>query len=135
MTSKFSRRQILSIISFSLVGTAVVSSVPSLKNFFISKAQAQEIADEVYKGRKYKIIKNPNAALRRNGVIDNTFDVSTQLFVDNKEVRILQNKKNKKYVTPLLFGEYDNPKEIAKSVIDLNLKFPEKEVQIDPTID
>lgn len=132
MVSRFSRRQILSIISFTIAGTAVASSIPFLKNSFISKAQAQDISEELYKGRKYKIIKN--STFQGSTVIDNTFDASTQLFVDDKEIRILQHKKTKKYVTPLLFGDFENPKKIAKTLIDLNLRFSD-EVEIDPNID
>lgn len=114
-------------------GATVVSSFPFLNNFFISKAQAQTISEEVYKGRNYKVITNPG--LQRSAVIDNTFDTYTQLFINDKEIRILQNKKTKKYVTPLLFGDYEKPKKIARVLIDLNLKFSEQEVVIDPALD
>lgn len=133
MFSRFSRRNFISTISLTIAGATVVSSFPFLKNFFISKAQAQTISEEVYKGRNYRVITNPG--LQRSAVIDNTFDTSTQLFINDKEIRILQNKKTKKYVTPLLFGDYENPKKIAKVLIDLNLKFPDQEVVIDPELD
>ncbi|MEH2381499.1 MAG: hypothetical protein V7K27_21850 [Nostoc sp.] len=93
MFSRFPRRQFISVISLSIAGAAVASSFPFLKNFFISKAQAQEISEEVYKGRKYKIITNPG--FQRSAVVDNIFDTSTQLFIDGKEVRINQHKKQK----------------------------------------
>jgi hypothetical protein len=135
MAFRFSRRQLFSIISFTIAGTAVASSVPFLKNFFISKAQAQDIFEEEYKGRRYKIITNSTSTLQRSAIPDNIFDASTQLFIDNKEIRILQHKTTKKYVTPFLFGDFESPKKIAKTLIDLNLKFPEQEVLLDPNVD
>ncbi|WP_341526869.1 hypothetical protein WKK05_30745 [Nostoc sp. UHCC 0302] len=133
MFSRFSRRQFISVISLSIAGATIASSFPFLKNFVISKAQAQETSEEVYKGRKYKII--INSELQRSAVVDNMFDASTQLFIDGKEIRIHQHKKTKKYLTPILFGSYESPKKIAETLIDLNLKFPDKEVEIDPNID
>ncbi|BAZ51048.1 hypothetical protein NIES4103_36710 [Nostoc sp. NIES-4103] len=133
MFSRFSRRQVLTIASFTITGTAVAINIPFFKNLFAPKAQAQEISEKVYKGRRYKIIKNQTPG--RNGTINNTVDTSTQLFIDDKEIKIFQHKKTKKYTSSLLFGEFESPEKIAKIVIDLGLKFPEKEVELDPEID
>lgn len=133
MGFRFSRRQTISVISLTIAGTALAGSVPFLRNFLISKAQAQDIYQEVYKGRKFKVI--TNSTPQRSTVVDNIFDASTQLFIDDKEIRILQHKKTKKYVTPLFFGDFETPRKIAKTLIDLNLKLPEQEVKIDPNID
>lgn len=133
MFSRFSRRQLFSIASFTIAGTAVAVSIPFLNNFFAPKAQAQEISEKIYKGRKYKIIKNQANGI--NAVEDNIFDTSTQLFIDDKQIKIIQHKKTKKYTSPLLFGQFESPEKIAKVVIDLGLKFPDKEVYLDPDID
>jgi hypothetical protein len=134
MFSRFSRRQIISLIGFTIAGAAA-SSVPFLSNLFNSKAQAQAIGR--YKDRTYRIIHtSPTFRLfRRSLAGDNTFDSSTQLFVDEQEIRIIQHNRTKKFITPTLFGEFDDPKDIAETVIDLNLQFPNGTVELDPYID
>lgn len=132
MFSKFSRRQVLSIASFTIAGTAVAVGIPFFNNFFAPKAQAQEISEKIYKGRRYRIIKNQTNTI--NAVV-NIFDTSTQLFIEQKEIRVLQHNQTKQYTSPLLFGQYDSPEKIAKILIDLGLKFPDKEITLDPDID
>lgn len=133
MSYSFSRRQILSLISFVGIGTVVAGSVPFLGNLLVSKAEAQEISEEVYKGRKYRIVTNQTQDTTGN--IDNTFDTSKQLFLDDKEIRIIRNNNTDKYMTPLLFGEFNSPHEIAKRLIDQGIKFPIGEVKLDPNVD
>ncbi|MBD2446194.1 hypothetical protein H6G76_03285 [Nostoc sp. FACHB-152] len=135
MFSRFSRRQIISLISFTVAGAAVTSSFPFMNNFFIRKAQAQEIPDKLYKLRKYKIITKSQFQLWKEGLIDDIFDASTELLIDKKVIKILRHKKSKKYVTPLFFCDFDKPEDIAKAIIDLNLVFPDQEVKTDPTLD
>jgi hypothetical protein len=135
MFSRFSRRQIISLISFTIAGAAVTRSFPFMNNFFIRKAQAQEIPYKLYKLRKYKIITKSRLRAWREGLVDDIFDASTELLIDNKTIKILQHKKSKKYVTPLFFCDFDKPEDIAKAIIDLNLVFPNQEVKIDPNID
>lgn len=135
MFSRFSRRQIISLISLTIAGSAVTSSFPFINNFFIRKAQAQEIPDKLYKLRKYKIIIKSRFRAWREGLVDDIFDASTELLIDNKTIKILQHKKSKKYLTPLFFCDFDKPEDIAKAIIDLNLVFPNQEVKIDPNID
>lgn len=133
MFSSFSRRQFLTLISFVGIGTVVAGSVPFLGNLFVSKAEAQEISEEVYKGRKYKIVTHQTQDTTGN--IENTFDTSKQLFLDDKEIRIVRNKKTDKYMTPLLFGEFNSPDEIARRLIDQGINFPIGEVKLDPNVD
>ncbi|NEU73404.1 hypothetical protein PI95_012715 [Hassallia byssoidea VB512170] len=133
MFSSFSRRQFLNLISFVGIGTVVAGSVPFLGNLFVSKAEAQEISEEVYKGRKYRIVTNQTQD--PTGNIDNTFDTSKQLFLDDKQIRIIRNKKTDKYMTPVLFGEFNSPHEIARRLIDQGIKFPIGEVKLDPNVD
>ena len=133
MSYSFSRRQILTLISFLGLGTVVAGSVPFLGNFFASKAQAQETTEFVYKERRYRIVTNPTPQTATNE--DNTFDRSEQLFLDDKKVQISRNKKTNKYMTPLLFGVFDSPHEVAKVLIDQGIKLPDGEVKLDPNID
>lgn len=113
-------------------GTAVIGSVPIVGYLFASKAQAQDIFEEVYKGRKFKIVTNK---ISRRIPNNPKFDTSVQLLVDDKEVKILHNKNTNKYITHHLFAEFNSPRELAKHLIDLGLKFPSSEVQLDPNID
>lgn len=129
MFSSISRRQILSLIGFLGIGTVAGGSVPFISNFLASKAQAQEISQEVYKGRRFRIV--TNQSLPRNATIDRT----RQLFIDDKEVMVMRDNKTQKYMTPLLFGEYNSPQEVAKILIDLGIKIPSSEVQLDPNVD
>jgi hypothetical protein len=131
MFSSFSRRQILSFVSFMFAGTIVAGSTPFL--FFGNKVQAQETLEEVYKGRRYRIVTDQTS--HRNTTIDTTFDTKIQLFIDEQKVRIVQNKKTQKYATPLLFGEFNSPQEVARILIDLGVKLPSSEVKLDPNVD
>ncbi|MBW4570625.1 MAG: hypothetical protein KME31_22160 [Tolypothrix carrinoi HA7290-LM1] len=133
MFSSFSRRQFLSLISFVGIGTVVAGSTPFLGNFLASKAEAQEISEEVYKGRRYRIVTNQTQ--ETTGNIDTTFDRSEQLFIDDKQIRIARNKNTDKYMTPLLFGEFNSPQEVARMLIDMGIKLPSGEVQLDPNVD
>lgn len=132
MFSRFSRRQVLSIASFTIAGTAVAVGIPFFNNFFAPKAQAQEISEEIYKGRIYRIIKSKTNTIN---AVDNIFDTSTQLFIDSNEIKVLQHNQTKKYTSPILFGQYDSPEKIAKTIIDLGLKFPDTEINLDPNVD
>jgi hypothetical protein len=133
MFSTFSRRQILSLISFVGIGVAA-GSLTFVGKLSTSKAQAQEISEEVYKGRKYKIVTDitPQSATAR----DSAFETQTQLFLDGKRVKIARNIQTQKYMTPLLFGQFNSPEEVAKILIDLGIKLPDPgEVQIDSNLD
>ncbi|MBW4570196.1 MAG: hypothetical protein KME31_19850 [Tolypothrix carrinoi HA7290-LM1] len=133
MFSTFSRRQILSLISFVGIGV-VAGSLTFVGKLSTSKAQTQEISEEVYKGRKYKIVTDitPQAPTAR----DTTFETQTQLFLDGKRVKIARNIQTQKYMTPLLFGQFNSPEEVAKILIDLGIKLPDPgEVQIDSNLD
>ncbi|KAB8332015.1 hypothetical protein SD80_021100 [Scytonema tolypothrichoides VB-61278] len=132
MFSSLSRRQLLKLISLMLGGTAVVGSAPFFGNFFATKAQAQETEEFVYKGRKYRIVTNQ---ADRTASIDTTFDTSEQLFLDDKKVNITRNKETQKYLTPLLFGQFNSPHEVARRLIDQGIKFPISEVKLDPNVD
>lgn len=128
MFSSFSRRQLLSLIGFVVTGTVVAGSAPFLGNFFASIAQAQETSEFVYKGRKYKIVtllKPDRTAL------DNTFDTDEQLFLDADNINITRNKNTQKYLTPLLFGQFNSPHEVARMLIDQGIKFPIGEVKLE----
>ncbi len=133
MFSRFSRRHFFKIISFVIAGTTVAASVPLVGNFLATKAQAQETVEEVYKGRTYKIVTNETSQRLAN--TDANFDTSVQLFLDGIKVRIARNTNTQKYVTPLLFAEFNSPEEIAKQLIDLGIKLPSGEVKIDPNVD
>lgn len=133
MFSSFSRRQFLNLVGFVVTGTIIAGSASFTGNFFVSKAQAQEIKDFVYKGRKYRIVINQKS--ERTVSADNTFDTSEQLFLDNKEINIIRDKNTQKYQTPLLFGQFDSPHEVAKMLIDQGIKFPSGEVRIDSNVD
>jgi hypothetical protein len=115
------------------IGTVVAGSTPFLGNFLASKAEAQEISEEVYKGRRYRIVTNQTQ--ETTGNIDTTFDRSEQLFIDDKQIRIARNKNTDKYMTPLLFGEFNSPQEVARMLIDMGIKLPSGEVQLDPNVD
>jgi hypothetical protein len=132
MFSSLSRRQLFRLISLVVGGTAVVGSVPFFGNFFASKAQVQDEFKEVYKGREYKLKTLPMPLTATN---DSTFDQQIQLFLDDRKIRIVRLKKTNKYVTPLLFGEFNSPQEVARHLIDLGLNFPSGEVNLDPNID
>lgn len=133
MFSSFSRRQLLSLIGFVVTGTVVAGSAPFLGNFFASIAQAQETKEFVYKGRKYKIVTNLKPD--RNAPLDTTFDTDEQLFLDGHNINITRNKETQTYLTPLLFGQFNSPHEVAKRLIDQRIKFPIGEVKLDPNVD
>lgn len=132
MFSNFSRRQFFSLIRVVGIGIVAAGSVPFLGNFFASKAQAQNISNYVYKGRRYRIQTNQNQ--ERTASRNYIFDRSEQLFIDDRQIQITR-MKNNKYMTPLLFGTYGSPQEVAKTLIDLKIKFPSGEVQLDPGVD
>lgn len=129
MFSSISRRQILSLLGFLGIGTVAAGSVPFLSNFLASKAQAQEISQEVYKGRRFRIV--TNRSVLRNATIDRT----RRLFLDDQEVMVMRDNKTQRYMTPLLFGEFESPREVAKMLIDSGIKLPSSEVQLDPNVD
>lgn len=133
MFYRFSRRQLLSLIGFVGIGTVVAGSTPFLGNLFVSKAQAQETEEFVYKGRKYRIVTNlkPDST----APIDNTFDTSEQLFLDEHKINIIRHAETQNYVTPLLFGQFNSPHEVAITLIDQGIKFPIGEVKLDPNVD
>lgn len=133
MFSGLSRRQLLKLISLMVGGTAVVGSAPFVGNFFATKAQAQETEEFVYKGRKYRIVTNQKPD--RTAPIDTTFDTSEQLFLDDKKINIARHKDTQKYLTPLLFGQFNSPHEVARRLIDQGIKFPIGEVKLDPNVD
>jgi hypothetical protein len=116
MFSSFSRRQLLNLVGFVVTGTVIAGSAPFIGNFFASKAQAQETEEFVYKGRKYRI-------------------GSQQLFLDNKEINVVQDKNTQKYLTPLLFAQFDSLHEVARTLIDQGIKFPSGKVKVDPNVD
>lgn len=132
MFSGLSRRQLLKLISLMIGGTAVVGSAPFVGNFFATKAQAQETPEQVYKGRKYRIVTLP---IPRTATTDSTFDTSEQLFLDDHKINIVRHKDTQKYLTPLLFGQFSSPHEIARMLIDQGIKFPIGEVKLDPNVD
>ena len=132
MFFNLSRRQFLNLIRVVSIGTVTTASVPLLGNLLASKAQAQNIYEFVYKGRNCRVA--TNQIQERTTSTDLGFDTSKQLFIDNQEIKIAQNKQNQKYMTPLLFGDFDSPQEVAKMLIDLGIKFPNGEVQLDPDI-
>lgn len=133
MFSSFSRRQLLSLFGFVGIGTVVAASTPFLGNFFVSKAQAQETNEFVYKGRSYKIVTllNPEKTAPK----DNTFDTSEQLFLDGQKVNIVRDNNTQKYMSPLLFGQFDSPHEVARRLIDQGIKFPSGEMKLDPNVE
>ena len=133
MFSNFSRRQTLKLIRVVGIGTVAAGSVAFFSNFLASKAQAQKASNFVYKGRRYRIQtnQNPKRVVSRNHTLDN----SEELFIDDKQIQIFRNDNNQKYMTPLLFGDYSSPQEVAKTLIDLRIKFPSGEVQVDPNVD
>ena len=133
MFSSLSRRKLLIRTGFVVIGTVVAGSTPFLGKFFVSEAQAQETEEFVYKGRKYRIVTNlkPDST----APIDNTFTASEQLFLDNHKIYIIRHTETQKYVTPLLFGQFDSPQEIAITLIDEGIKFPIGEVKLDPNVD
>lgn len=133
MFTNFPRRQFLSLLRVVGVGTVATASVPIIGNLFASKAQAQNIYEFVYKGRECRILTNQKHGLAAS--TDNMFDNSQQLFIDGIEIKIARNKQEEKYMTPLLFGTYNSPQEMAKTLIDLKIKFPSGNVQIDPEVD
>lgn len=132
MFSTFSRRQILSLISFVGIGVAA-GSLTFVGKLSTSKAQAQEISEEVYKGRKYKIVTDITP---QSATPNSAFETPTQLFLDGKRVKIARHSQTQKYMTPLLFGAFNSPEEVAKILIDLGIKLPDPgEVQIDSNLD
>ena len=133
MSYSFSRRQVLTLISFLGLGTVVAGSTPFLGDLFVNKAQAQETSEFVYKGRRYSIVTNPTPPPAINE--DNAFDTSEQLFLDDKKVHLSRNKKTNKYMTPLFFGAFDSPHKVAKLLIDQGIKLPDGEVKLDPNVD
>jgi hypothetical protein len=117
-------------------GTAVVGSAPFVGNFFATKAQAQETEEFVYKGRKYRIVNRiVSLPIPRTATTDSTFDTSEQLFLDEHKINIARHKDTQKYLTPLLFGQFNSPHEIARRLIDQGIKFPIGEVKLDPNVD
>lgn len=133
MFSILSRRKLLIRTGFLVIGTVIAGSTPFLGKFFVSKAQAQETEEFVYKGRKYRIVVNlkPDST----APIDSTFNTSEQLFVDDHEINIIRHTETQKYVTPLLFGQFNSPHEVAMTLIDQGIKFPIGEVKLDPNVD
>ena len=67
--------------------------------------------------------------------IDNTVDMSEELFLDDKKINIVRHKITQKYQTPLLFGQFNSPDEIARRLIDQGIKFPTGKVKLDPNVD
>lgn len=127
MLSSFSRRQILSLISFVGIGV-FAGSLTFIGKLSTSIAQAQETSEFVYKGRKYRIVTNLKPD--RNA-LDTTFDTDEQLFLDGHNINIARNKETQTYLTPLLFGQYNSPHEVARSLIDQGIKFPTGEVKLE----
>lgn len=133
MFSNCSRSQFLSLLRVVGIGTVVTADAPLIGNLFASKAQAQNIYEFVYKSRECRILTNQKRGLAAS--TDNMFDNSQQLFIDGIEIKIARSKQKQKYMTPLLFGTYDSPQEVAKTLIDLKIKFPSGNVQLDPEVD
>lgn len=137
MFSRFSRRQVLRLTSLLIAGTAM-GSIPFVGNV-ATKAQAQETSsEEVYKGRTYTIVTNQsetNQTLRTNQTTATTFDTPIQLLLDGREVRIALDQRSQKYVTPLLFAEFNSPQELARTLIDVGVRIPTGQVQLDPNVD
>lgn len=133
MSSSFSRRQLLSLFGFVGIGTVVAASTPFLGNLFVSKAQAQETEEFVYKGRKYRIVTllKPDST----APINTTVDTSEQLFIDGQKINIVRDNNTQKYMSPLLFGQFDSPHEVARRLIDQGIKFPSGEMKLDPNVD
>ena len=131
MFSNFSRRQFFRLIGFSLAGITAIGSIPLIGKFFASKAQAQEaVTQEVYRGRNYRIVNNPvdnTPATIRDGArtIQTPYDRPVRLFIDDREVDIIRNKSSNKYVTYLLpFSEFNSVRELARTLIELNVAIP-----------
>ncbi len=136
MFSGLSRRQLLKLISLIVGGTAVVGSAPFVGNFFATKAQAQETEEFVYKGRKYRIVNRiVTLPIPRTATTDSTFDTSEQLFLDDYKINIARHKDTQKYLTPLLFAQFDSLHEVARTLIDQGIKFPSGKVKVDPNVD
>lgn len=38
-------------------------------------------------------------------------------------------------MSPLLFGQFDSPHEVARRLIDQGIKFPSGEMKLDPNVD
>lgn len=135
MFSGLSRRQLLRLISGLIAGIAAFGSIPFIGKLFASKAQAQATAKQVvYKNRRYRIIPNAvdNTPLTlRDGArtIPNPFNAPVELYLDDKKVSILRNKKTKKYATHLLpFTQYDSPDALARQLIDLRVSVPNPDI-------
>lgn len=141
MFSDLSRRQFLRRISFLIAGSAIVGSIPLIGNLFASKAQAQVVNEEVYKGRKYKIEtkafdETPRTVNEDSQVVETKFDAPVELFIDDQKVRMIRDKRTQKYRTPLLpFTQYNSPQELARKLIDLGVQVPSGEVNLDPNVD
>ncbi|HLO86089.1 MAG TPA: hypothetical protein VK203_13925 [Nostocaceae cyanobacterium] len=128
MNSRLSRRNLFKALGILITGGVVTGLFPFLNNIFTKKAQAQQVVERVYKNRRYRIITKPSSQVTQlqNGLID----TPQQLFLDNREIRIIRHKPTNKYVSPLLFGEFNSPADIAKTLIDLGIKLPDSEVKL-----
>lgn len=131
MFSNFSRRQLFRLIGFSLAGVTAIGSIPFIGKFFASKAQAQEaVSQETFRGRNFRIVNNAvdnTPATIRDGArtIDTPYDRPVRLFIDDREVDIIRNKRSRTFVTYLLpFSEFNSPREAARALIEMNVAIP-----------
>lgn len=114
MSANFYRRQLLGLAGFLIAGTAVTVSVPFVSNLFASKAQAQETFEEVYKGRTITVVTAPDRATTSQAqesarAMSTAFETPVQLRIDGSPVGITLNRRTQRYVTSLLFGEFNSP--------------------------
>lgn len=149
MFSNFSRRQLLKLLGGLIAGATAVGSVPFLGRFFASGAQAQQgpkdKADkaqykEIRKGRRKGRVYEARTKLKddtpqtipdTSGVIDNPYDEPVELYVDDKKVNMVRNKKSRKYETYLLpFSDYESPEALAEDMIDLQVVVPTDELDL-----
>lgn len=151
MFSNFSRRQLLRLLASLIAGATAVGSVPVLGRFFASKAQAQgpkdksdkelkklykEIRKAERKGRVYEVrtkVKDetPQTVTDVSGVVENPYDEPVELFVDDKKVNMVRNKKSKKYETyQLPFNDFESPDAVAETMIDLKVAVPIDELDL-----
>ena len=134
MFSGWSRRKILRAIAFLAIGTTV-GSIPFLSKFFVNKAQAQAVY-EVYKNCRIRVVTNyndqtPQSVVEDSQTVKTKFAAPVQLFIEDKEVRIIKDKNAQQYWTPLMpFTKYNSPQEIAKKLIDMKVKIPTGEAKL-----
>ena len=143
MFSNFSRRQLLKLLGGLIAGATAVGSVPFLGRFFASSAQAQQGPKDDFDRAKYKAVKTGERKGRRfevrtklkdetpqtisdtSGVIDSPYDEPVELYVDDKKVDMVRNKKSNKFETYLLpFTDYASPEAVAEDMIDLQVVVP-----------